>query len=245
MKKMMAVLMLLLAPLAQADSFGVGLGAIYAASPYRETDATQLVIPVVNYESDTLYWHGIRGGYRFIKNYEHSFEFFIQAYAARFDPNDSDHPQLKRLNERKFSSLAGFAYRRNYDWGVLGAELAYDITGRSEGTVAEFSYRYPFMGKDARWLLAPQLGVAWLSDSYVDYYTEVSAPEAVRSGLALYDGHEAYSPFVALAGFYSLTSEWRLSLFARGELLDTGYSGSPMIDRRFVPSFFTAITYDF
>ena len=50
---------------------------------------------------------------------------------------------------------------------------------------------------------------------------------------------------MAIAGFYSLTSEWRLSLFARGELLDTGYSGSPMIDRRFVPSFFTAITYDF
>lgn len=245
MRVAVAVLALLLAPLAQADEWGLGLGAIFAPNPYRDTDATRLPIPVVNYESDNLYWRGIRGGYRVIHSREQTFEAFVLAYSTRFDPDDSDNNQLQALDERKFSTLGGLAYSRSYDWGKLLAELAYDITGHSDGTVAELAYSYPLFAADYRWMIAPQLGLAWFNDSYVDYYAGISAEEAVRSGLASYDGKEAYNPFVALGGFYRITREWQIGLFVRGGWLGEGYSDSPMIERSFVPSGFASVTYHF
>ncbi len=200
-------------PVAAAE-WGVGLGALYALNPYRDTDPTRMVIPVINYEGEKFYLRGIKGGYRFIKDREQTLEAFVLGYSARFDPDDSG--DLRLLDERKFAVMGGMGYSRNYQWGSLGLEAAYDISGHSDGTVVEFSYSYPVFAKDYRWMVTPQLGLTWFNDSYVDYYAGVSQVESARSGIEAYEGKATLNPYVALAGFYNVTPNWRVGAFLRG-----------------------------
>ena len=238
-----AVLAICSAMPAAAAEWGVGLGTLYAPNPYHDTDPTRMVIPVINYEGENFYLRGIKGGYRFIKDREQTLEAFVLGYLARFDPDDSG--DLRLLDERKFAVMGGMGYSRNYQWGRLGLEAAYDISGHSDGTVVEFSYSYPVFAKDYRWMVTPQLGLTWFNDSYVDYYAGVSQVESARSGIEAYEGKATLNPYVALAGFYNVTPNWRVGAFLRGGWQGEGFADSPMMQRTFVPSGFVALTYQF
>jgi len=92
----------------------VSAGVIGAFSPqvYKDTDTDPLVVPTVNLDTDHFYFRGLTAGARLApKDSTHNLVVSATYDPRRFDPADTDDPQLSQLDKRDASIVAALAYQ--------------------------------------------------------------------------------------------------------------------------------------
>lgn len=228
---------------ALADGLALGLSAGAAQSPYRETDPTVFPFPLISYDSDYLFFHGIKGGMHLWKDDVNQLDVFAAYDPRQFRPKDSDDRRMKLLDRRDSTAVAGVEYTLRTDFGHFNASVAGDVLDNSDGISANAAYLYPITLND--WELVPKVGVRWDSKDQNKYYFGVSQRESQRSGLAAYDPQDSFTPYAELALRYHVTPAWTTFASARYEALPDEVKNSPMVDKDGVGLVSAGFSYKF
>ncbi|ALR76453.1 MipA/OmpV family protein [[Enterobacter] lignolyticus] len=229
---------------AQAEgklTLGAGVGVV--ENPYKQYDADVYPVPVISYESDSFWFHGLGGGY-YLWN-DRADKLSITAYWSPlyFKPKDSDNSQLRALDRRKTTLMAGLSYVHNTPYGFLRTTLAGDTLGNSNGIVWDTAWLYRYINGGLT--LTPGIGVEWNSDNQNQYYYGVSKSEAKRSGLRSYNPDNSWNPYLELAANYRFAGDWSVYGIARYTRLSGEITDSPMVDKSWSGVLSTGITYSF
>ncbi|TAA48351.1 MipA/OmpV family protein [Corallincola spongiicola] len=224
------------------SSLKVGVGVANSSNAYRGYDDRQSAIPLIQYDSENFYMDGLEIGYKAWEEQNHRVSLFLGAGGEEFDASKSNH--LKSFDDRDMSIMAGTRYRYMDSWGILDAKIAFDVSDKSDGTVASIGYGYPIQVSD-RLTIMPRGFAKWMNNDYANYYYGVSDNEAQSIGASAYAPGSSYKYGVELAGAYRINNAWELSAGARLQMLDSNIKDSPMISGDNETVIFTGVSYKF
>jgi len=222
-------------------SVGAGVGVIN--SPYKQYDRDIYPVPVITYEGDNFWFRGLGGGY-YLWN-DQTDKLSIMAYydPTHFKPGDSDSYQLRQLDKRKSTMMAGISWVHNTEYGFLRTALAGDTLDNSNGYIWDLAWLYRYTNGGLT--LTPGIGVEYHSDNYNDYYYGVSHKESRRSGLNSYDADDGWNPYLELTASYKFAADWNVYATGRYHRLSDEVKDSPMVDKSWTGLMSMGVTYSF
>lgn len=160
-----------------------------------------------------------------------------------FKPGDSDSEQMRRLDKRKSTVMAGLSYVHNTPYGFLRTTIAGDTLDNSNGINWDLAWLYRYTNGNLT--LTPGIGVEWNSDNQNEYYYGVSRHESRRSGMRSYDPDSSWNPYLELSANYRFLGDWSVYGVARYTRLSDEITDSPMVDKSWSGLISTGITYTF
>lgn len=228
----------------QAESkFTLGAGVGIVEHPYKQYDHDVYPVPVISYEGDNFWFRGLGGGY-YLWN-DGTDQLSLTAYWSPmfFKPGDSDNSQMRKLDRRKSTMMAGVSWFHHTDYGSLRTTLAGDTLDNSNGIVWDLGWVYRYTNGGLT--LTPGIGVQWNSENQNDYYYGVSRHESARSGMRSYDPNSSWNPYLELSANYRFAGNWSVFGTARYTRLSDEITDSPMIDKSWTGLLSTGVTYTF
>ncbi|MGQ8705070.1 MipA/OmpV family protein [Serratia sp. TSA_198.1] len=241
--RVLLILPLFYASGAFAGEWSLGAAAGGGISPYRDTDNTLTALPLIGYEGEDFYLHGLKGGYHLWKDEQNQLDVMGYYSPLHFKPGNSDDEQMKRLNKRRSTAMAGVEYTHRAAWGAIRTALSADVLNNSNGLVGDLAYLYPIHLND--WEITPIAGVRWDSKNQNKYYYGINAGESRRSGLASYTPDDSLTPYLELAVRYHINKSWDTFVSARYESLPNTVKDSPMVDKSNTGSLSFGVNYSF
>lgn len=228
----------------QAESkltLGAGVGIV--EHPYKQYDHDVYPVPVINYEGDNFWFRGLGGGY-YLWN-DGTDQLSLTAYWSPlyFKPGDSDNSQLRKLDKRKSTVMAGVSWMHHTQYGSLRTMLSGDTLDNSNGIVWDTAWVYRYTNGGLT--LTPGIGVQWNSENQNQYYYGVSHHESAKSGLRSYDPNSSWNPYLELSANYRFAVSWSVYGTARYTRMSDEITDSPMIDKSWTGLLSTGVTYTF
>ncbi len=216
---------------ASPSPWSAGVGAIYSPKVYRGTPTNRTVIPIIGYEGEHFFFRGFSSGYR-INPPRSKHNFIIRAvYDPRgYKPKDSDIAEMRQLDKRGTTALAGLSYQYMTRFGMLEASFGGDVLGVHNGVYGEMAWRLPLrLGQGG---VIPSLGYSYNSDKLNQHLYGVSQQESARTGGAIeaFDINGSGRYFVGLFGYYSITENIRINGAVRYTNLEGDIEKSPILD---------------
>ena len=228
---------------ASAAPLTVGASVLYSESPYRSGQDRYYPVPIINYEGESFYFRSLQAGYYLWKDQQDQLSLTVLGSPQNFDPDDVDDGDMKELNKRRMTLMAGVAYRHSADWGIVRTSLVGDVLNNSNGIIWDLTYLYPFQFGDLR--VTPGIGALWNSSNQNQYYYGVSSGESARSGINRYDADDSWSPYVELSFDYTINQNWHANLVGRYSRLGDDIKDSPMVDKNSQAVVWTGLSYTF
>ncbi|WP_158100630.1 MipA/OmpV family protein [Neiella marina] len=226
----------------EQSSFKIGVGAAHSSKAYLGYDERQSVIPLIEYNNPHIYVEGFELGYKIIEDQQNRWSVFIGASSDEFDASKSR--KLRAFDDRDMSAMLGTRYRHANSWGVIDAKVAFDVSDKSDGSMASVSYGYPVQATD-NWMIMPRGFVKMMDSDYANYYYGVSEEEARTIGATAYQPGSAIKYGVELISTYQLNQDWQINAGARLQMLDSDLRDSPMVSDDNEATIFTGVTYRF
>lgn len=228
-------------PAKAEDQWMVGAGGRFSSSPYKGYTSWSPT-PILGYEGEYAYIRGLQAGIKLFKLPWLE----ISAFAA-FDPTSfhsryTDSRQLKQLDDRFESLLAGVAARVRLPFGALHAKAAAEVL-HNGGVTAELGYSYRWQW--GAFEVAPSAGLRWYSAAYQQYYYGVSASESLRSGLRKYTPVDGVDPYAGLRLGYAFSEQWNVMGGVDVAFLNAQVQNSPMTDKGARFTTYLAVVYRF
>lgn len=230
--------------LAHAEGpWSVGAGALVTPDPYRGHQDRIYPLPLVGYEGENFYVRSLNAGY-YLWN-DKTDKLSVTAYYSplHYRPKDSNDNDMRALDKRKSTVMAGLAYSHYTDYGYLRTVLAADILNNSNGITWDTAWLYRY--NTGSLTFTPGIGVGWNSKNQNKYYYGVSGKEAQRSGMQYYKPDSSFSPYVELSVDYKLTQDWTVFGMGRYVRLSSEITDSPMTNDQWTGVLLTGITYSF
>lgn len=222
-------------------TLGAGVGVI--DQPYKGYDSKAWLIPAVSYDGDSFWFRGLGGGYYLWNDAADTLSVMAYWSPMYFKPDDSNDHQLRRLDKRKSTMMAGVSWSHHTPYGFLRTSLAADVLDNSNGVVGDAAWLYRYV--NGGFILTPGIGVEWSSQKQNDYYYGVSRRESARSGLERYKADNGWSPYLEISANYTFASNWGIYGTARYSRLSDEVKNSPMVDKSWDGLFSTGVTYRF
>ncbi|OIQ49336.1 MltA-interacting protein precursor [Pseudodesulfovibrio hydrargyri] len=221
----------------------LGAGVKISTSEYKGEDAKVSPVPLLNYEGEYLFVHGLTAGAFLYKDPTNELSVNVSYLSQSFDASENDDRRMRLLDDRDSTMMVGAAYSLRGDWGQTKLALSADVLDNNNGFVADASYAYPFSLSFLR--IKPFAGVEWTSENYNDYYYGVDSGESSKSGMREYSAGSGFSPYVGLGLKCGLTRDIDISLSTRIKKLSEEITDSPMVDKDATYSFAFGLSYSF
>ncbi|WP_437610634.1 MipA/OmpV family protein [Erwinia sp. V71] len=228
---------------ASAEPLTLGASVIYSQSPYKSGQDRYYPVPVINYEGESFYFRSLQAGYYLWKDTQDQLSLTVLGSPQNYDPGESDDGDMRALDKRRMTLMAGVAYRHVADWGTVRTALIGDVLNNSNGIIWDLTYLYPFTFGD--FSITPGIGALWNSANQNRYYYGVSGNEAARTGLNSYRPDDSWSPYVELGLDYKINASWRANLVGRYTRLGDEIKDSPMVDTDSQTMIWTGVSYTF
>ncbi|AHG18302.2 MltA-interacting protein MipA [Chania multitudinisentens RB-25] len=228
---------------AQAGNWSLGAGVLVTPEPYRGHQTRVYPAPIVNYEGDNFYFRSLTAGYYLWNDQQNQLSIMGYYLPQHFKPGDSDDAQMKLLDKRRSTLMAGLAYSHNADWGTIRTALSGDMLNNSDGILGDAAYLYRFTPDN--WTLVPGVGVTWSSGNQTDYYYGISGNESRRSGLDSYTPGNSWAPYAELTANYRFNQNWNAFVTGRYIRLSSEVKDSPMIDKSYTGILLSGVSYNF
>ena len=206
----------------------LGVNAQYVKTPYDADDQLN-ILPGIFYDNNKIYARGNTAGAYIINDGTTQLDAFAQLTGTSFDPDDAN-GALKGLDERKSTAVAGLSYLYRTPIGGLRAQVATDVLGRSDGSIARLTYLAKY--STDKLTVYPSVGVEWHNEDFNDYYYGISEREAAKTGLATYKPGSSVNPYVSVSGTYDFNDRWAGFASQTIDYLSDKQYDSPMIDSR-------------
>ncbi|MEE3661495.1 MipA/OmpV family protein [Brenneria sp. g21c3] len=230
-------------PTAYAADVSLGLGAAGATSVYRGDDNAVYPLPMLNYESENVYFRGLGGGYYLWNDGENKLSLSAYYLPLGLKPSDNDDERMRQLDKRRGTLMAGAAYRHIADWGEIRTILSGDTLDYSNGFLWDTAYLYRFTAGDLT--VVPGFGVTWFSENMNRYYYGVSRGESARSGFGRYQPGDGWSPYVELSANYQINPSWSAWAVGRYTRLSDEVKESPIVDSSYSAAMSVGVSYRF
>ena len=146
-------------------TLGAGVGVI--DQPYKGYDAKAYLIPAVSYDGDSFWFRGLGGGYYLWNDAADTLSVMAYWSPMYFKPDDSTDHQLRRLDKRKSTMMAGVSWSHHTSYGFLRTSLAVDVLDNSNGVVGDVAWLYRYV--NGGFILTPGIGVEWSSQKQMAY----------------------------------------------------------------------------
>ncbi|MEL0580160.1 MipA/OmpV family protein [Pectobacterium punjabense] len=221
----------------------VGVSAGISVGPYRNYSNKVTPLPMIAYEGSNFFIRGAKSGLKLYDSKSDEISLSASLLPFSFKPKDAERDSLKNLNERKHSAIAGLSWIHNADWGFTSVTAGQRITGNKKGVIMTAEYGYPFQLGDTTLLVST--GLEYNNSEMNKNYFGISSEESIRSGLRRYNPGSGVSPYLDLLATYPLTNSVDISAGARLTRLSDAIYNSPMVDDRYMKSFFSSISYNF
>lgn len=222
-------------------SAGLGFISRIEDSPYKEAGNRRDLLPLYLYEGERFFLNADRAGFKLVNDDAQRLDVFLGRRLEGF-PEDDIPESLEGMEARNTTVDLGFAYRRTLPWGTLRASVMHDVGGVNHGSELRAGYSYDWRGD--RWLLRPDLSVAWRDSKLNNYYYGVRADEATDERPA-YEPGSGVNVSLGLYGSYAIFENWRLLGGVSVTQLDSSVRDSPIIRDGLQPAVFVGAVYDF
>lgn len=218
-------------PIPSASNFlGIGMGAFSKTS--GSSDLRFMLLPVVQYSwGNGAYISGLKAGVWGFTSEDRSLRIGLYA-EPRFGYDASDSTRTTGMADREFAIDAGPNLRWTTPLGALNVEYGFDVTGRSNGQVAQVQFIRPLISEPG-FRLNGLVGATWQNAAMNTYYWGKRASES-GTGTAINVG--AGTGFsVGLTGFYTVGSNGALFFGTSIKRLSEVQADSPLAERRYTP----------
>ncbi|MDR2945429.1 MAG: MipA/OmpV family protein, partial [Candidatus Adiutrix sp.] len=158
---------------AGAAEFSLGAGVAASTSPYKSHDSQLTVSSFISYDNGRVYLRGAEAGVYLWNTGRHKVSAAVQYSWLEFDPGACDDGQMRGLEKRRSTLMAGLSYTYAAPLGQIRLGVTGDVLGRSGGFVGEAAYQHNPITLGNLTLL-PGLGVSWQCREHADYYFGVS-----------------------------------------------------------------------
>jgi outer membrane protein len=223
-----------------AGEWGLGIGVAAQRQPQQGTDTQLFVLPFPSYEGERLSLgfgsisYSLSGSDRFRVALEGQVRF------DGYDPDDS--ASLAGMAQRDPTLDVGISITTGEAWGIASLKVVGDALGIHEGYEVSATYEYP-VGLE-HWTVVPSIGVNWRSANLVDYYYGVRSTEAA-AGRPIYSGKSVVNTSVGVTVARKIAEQWQLVGGAEYVGLGDGIKDSPIIDKNYEATAFSALVYRF
>lgn len=222
-------------------TLGAGVGVV--EHPYKNYDVQTYLFPAVSYDGDYFWFRGLGGGYYLWNDSADTLSVMAYWQPLYFKPGDSDNRQLRLLDKRKSTMMAGISWSHHTQYGFLRTTLAGDVLDNSNGIVWDAAWLYRYV--NGGFTLTPGVGMEWNSQEQNEYYYGVSRKESARSGLQRYKPDDGWAPYLEISANYRFAGDWSVYGTARYTRLSGEVTDSPMVDKSWNGLFSTGISYHF
>ncbi len=211
-----------------AGDYQLGAGLHFDRQEYKGMDIEPVPFPIMHAETEHFYLHGLEAGGYLLKTPSHQVTLGISYMPLSFDASESDNTKMKKLDDRDASAFANLGYRFNCDWFSVGAKISTDISGKSEGMLADVNIlkRFTVQGFG----ITPMVGVTWASANFNDYYYGVSRAESARSKLRAYSPDADTSAYARVLADYNFTDHLSVWVETSIRSMSSEVKDSPMVD---------------
>jgi outer membrane protein len=227
--------------LSKPGSAGLGFISRVEQSPYEGGGTRTDLLPLYLYEGERFYLSADRAGFKLIEQDAQRLDVFLSRRLEGF-PQDEVTPELEGMKYREVGVDLGLGYRVTGDWGRLRASVLHDVGDISHGSEVRVGYSFDFHG--ARWVLRPDITVAWRDSNLNNYYYGVKADE-VEADRPAYRPGSGINVSLGLYGSYQVWDDWRLLAGVSATWLDEGIRDSPIVRDQVQPALFVGAVYDF
>ncbi|ARU94157.1 MltA-interacting protein MipA [Tatumella citrea] len=229
--------------LAENTPLTVGASVLYMQSPYHGDKDRYYPFPLLNYEGDHFFISGWQAGYYLWKDNSDQLSVIITSSGQEYRPKKNDFSDMRQLDKRHLTLMAGGMWRHTADWGVVKTSLVGDVLGESNGMIWTTDWHYPLtLGG---FTLNPGVGLSWNSARETGYYYGVSQDESSRSGIASYHSGDSWNPYAEVSAVYPLTSRWQLGVGGRYQWFDNAVKDSPMVSKSGQVMVWSGVSYTF
>lgn len=235
----------LMSATAMAGTWSVGGSVLAQSTPYKGIKSKDYLtpVPLVNYDSENFYFHTLSAGYYLWNDKADKLSIDAYYYPQFFRPKDNDNEDMRKLDRRRDTVMAGLTYRHIADWGTLRTIASGDVLGVSKGVRGDFAYLYTF--KSDNWTLQPGIGMVWNSKKQNQYEYGISYKEARNSGLERYKPSDSWTPYLELTANYRFNENWSAFGMGRIDSLPSEVKDSPMVNKSVSGILWSGVTYTF
>lgn len=218
-------------PIPSASNFvGIGGGAFPKTS--GSSDLRVMLLPVVQYNwGNIAYISGLKAGLWGFTSEDRSLRIGLYA-EPRFGYDASDSARTAGMADRAFAIDAGPSLRWTTPLGALNIEYGFDVTGRSNGQVAQVQFIRPLISERG-FRLNGLVGATWQNAAMNSYYWGKRASESGTGSAINVGAGTGFS--VGLTGFYTVSSGGALFFGTSINRLSDVQADSPLAERRFTP----------
>lgn len=229
--------------LAENTPLTVGASVLYMQSPYHGGQDRYYPFPLVNYDGEHFFISGWQAGYYLWKDSSDQLSLIVTTSGQEYSPKKNDLNDMRQLDKRHLTMMAGGMWQHTADWGVLKTSLAGDVLDESNGIVWTTNWHYPLtLGAVT---LNPGVGLSWNSARETGYYYGVSQDEASRSGIAAYHAGDSWNPYAEVSAMYPLSRRWQLGVGGRYQWFDNAVKDSPMVSKSGQVMVWSGVSYTF
>lgn len=228
------------APRPPASGWRLGGIALVHNGGYLGDARRTLVVPAVGYESEQVFFRGLRLGWHAYRQQGLQLDLVAQARLDGFDAADVPIPGLQ---DRRASIDAGAVLTLSGDAGKLEFTALTDVLDRSAGQELALDYGYPFRAGRAR--VTPTVGVRWWSAAMADYYYGIRPFEVARGAPASYHVSSALVPEVGIDLLLPLDRRWAMFGLLRHQRLPGTIANSPLVSGSSASTLLVGVTYAF
>ena len=214
--------------------FSLGVGAIASEGPLLGEDSRTLVIPIVGYEGERIFFRGISGGVHLFQRGGFELDALVAARLDGWDARDLGAAELAGvgidralLRDRDNGVDMGLGMAWEGAAGKLGAEAKADVSNASDGYELKLDYEFPVPAGAGT--LIPGAGVSYWSDRLSDYYYGTLQEEEAR-GVARYRPGAVLVPQVSLGYARPLTQRWLMLAAVEYRWLPSELTDSPLVE---------------
>jgi outer membrane protein len=222
--------------------WSIGLGIAVLNNAYAGRGTQVLPFPMINFDGDRLFLHGISSGVHLMKSDSFTIDAVLSPGLNDMPAKDFSRSELANrginrddLDNRDLSIDAGFAATWHGAAGRLQLEAKTDISGNSEGAVYSLKYAYPFQVWGFR--VTPTVGADFLSNKVADYYYGIH-PDEVSRGVPGYRPGGSLIPGAGVTLLRPLGKKWSFSISGQFSHLPGKISASPLVDENRAGSLF-------
>lgn len=155
----------------------------------------------------------------------------------------SDAPQLAHLEDVSPTARAKLFIEQRVAFLALGANVATDVGGHNEGTLAQ-AYLNLLLPLTARGFLTVGPGVTWADRDYMRAFYGVSAQQSALSGLSQFSARPGICDLHGeVTAGYNLSSRWALALDVVYARLRGDAAASPFTSANAQTTYLASVLY--
>lgn len=219
----------------------LGVGMVYSPTNFidQNDDSSLIPIPAVMYFGERFFLLGTEATYTIARGKQFSFVANAKYRFSALDPEADS--ILSTLDPRDGQLEVGVGVNALTKIGFINTKVSADVTGRSEGYLADIAWNFPYYKKGL--LLIPSLGVTWYDSKMSNYYYGGVSQAESNIFVPAYDTGSVYSLNASLIAGYRFSPQWMAIGGFSYSNFSSGMADSPVMKNDYQANVFASLGY--